>query len=133
MEKLAGVISNCEKNPRSASHEWQDSAVTQWIRQPTRWRTSCALAVLKSAGDCVKLAVTNRQESLNESEVARLLAQAQKPGEQALRLHPSTVVSLEVTPKCSIRSCIGLHKQLTSRSPMPMPMSPRLPAREIFP
>ncbi|HET7007618.1 MAG TPA: NADP-dependent malic enzyme [Candidatus Binatia bacterium] len=34
-----------------------------------------------------------------------MLAQAQRPSEQALRLHPQYRGKLEVTPKCSIRSC----------------------------
>ncbi|MBI2227691.1 MAG: NADP-dependent malic enzyme [Deltaproteobacteria bacterium] len=37
--------------------------------------------------------------------VAELLAKAQKPNEDAMRLHPLYRGKLEVTPKCSIRSC----------------------------
>jgi malate dehydrogenase (oxaloacetate-decarboxylating) len=40
-----------------------------------------------------------------KTDVAELLARAQKPGEDALRLHPSYRGKLEVTPKCPIRSC----------------------------
>mgnify|MGYP001499070320 FL=1 len=38
-------------------------------------------------------------------DVAALLAQAQRPGEEALRLHPFYHGKLEVTPKCPIHSC----------------------------
>ena len=48
------------------------------------------------------MAGTDRQES---PDVASLLAQAQKPSEDALRLHPQYRGKLEVTPKCSIESC----------------------------
>ncbi|HLN84992.1 MAG TPA: NADP-dependent malic enzyme, partial [Candidatus Limnocylindrales bacterium] len=41
----------------------------------------------------------------SKADVAELLAQAQKPGEQALRLHPLYRGKLEVTPKCAIRNC----------------------------
>ena len=41
----------------------------------------------------------------SKADVAELLAQAQKPAEQALRLHPFYRGKLEVTPKCAIRSC----------------------------
>ena len=41
----------------------------------------------------------------SKANVAELLAQAQKPGEQALRLHPFYRGKLEVTPKCAIKSC----------------------------
>ena len=37
--------------------------------------------------------------------VTELLARAQKPAEEALRLHPVYRGKLEVTPKCSIRNC----------------------------
>jgi len=40
-----------------------------------------------------------------KTDVAELLARAQKPGEDALRLHPFYRGKLEVTPKCPIRSC----------------------------
>jgi malate dehydrogenase (oxaloacetate-decarboxylating) len=43
---------------------------------------------------------------MNEKpNVAELLAKAKKPSEDALRLHPFYRGKLEVTPKCSIRSC----------------------------
>ncbi|MGE5220368.1 MAG: NAD(P)-dependent malic enzyme [Chloroflexota bacterium] len=40
----------------------------------------------------------------SKPNVAELLAQAQKPAEEALRLHPLYRGKLEVTPKCAIRS-----------------------------
>jgi malate dehydrogenase (oxaloacetate-decarboxylating) len=40
-----------------------------------------------------------------KANVAELLAKAQKPGEDAMRLHPLYRGKLEVTPKCAIRSC----------------------------
>ena len=40
-----------------------------------------------------------------EANVAELLAKAQKPNEDAMRLHPLYRGKLEVTPKCAIRSC----------------------------
>lgn len=39
------------------------------------------------------------------ANVAELLARAQKPAEEALRLHPYYRGKLEVTPKCAIESC----------------------------
>jgi malate dehydrogenase (oxaloacetate-decarboxylating) len=51
------------------------------------------------------MAGTNRQESPDKPDVASLLAQAQKPSEEALRLHPQYRGKLEVVPKCSIQSC----------------------------
>ena len=39
------------------------------------------------------------------NDVAELLARAQKPAEEALRLHPYYRGKLEVTPKCAIESC----------------------------
>jgi malate dehydrogenase (oxaloacetate-decarboxylating) len=41
----------------------------------------------------------------SKANVAELLAQAQKPAEEAMRLHPLYRGKLEVTPKCAIRSC----------------------------
>jgi malate dehydrogenase (oxaloacetate-decarboxylating) len=41
----------------------------------------------------------------SRTDVAGLLARAQKPGEEALRLHPFYRGKLEVAPKCPIRSC----------------------------
>ena len=43
--------------------------------------------------------------AMSNPNVAELLAKAQKPGEEALRLHPLYRGKLEVTPKCAIRSC----------------------------
>ena len=40
-----------------------------------------------------------------KANVVELLAKAQKPGEDAMRLHPFYRGKLEVTPKCAIRSC----------------------------
>jgi malate dehydrogenase (oxaloacetate-decarboxylating) len=40
-----------------------------------------------------------------KANVAELLAKAQKPSEDAMRLHPFYRGKLEVTPKCAIRSC----------------------------
>jgi malate dehydrogenase (oxaloacetate-decarboxylating) len=45
------------------------------------------------------------QAKNSKINVAELLAQAQKPGEQALRWHPFYRGKLEVTPKCAIKSC----------------------------
>src|SRR5512147_72034 len=44
------------------------------------------------------------RESGTESNIAELLARAQKPAEDALRLHPLYHGKLEVTPKCAIRT-----------------------------
>lgn len=44
------------------------------------------------------------RESGTESNIAELLARAQKPAEDALRLHPLYHGKLEVTPKCPINS-----------------------------
>jgi malate dehydrogenase (oxaloacetate-decarboxylating) len=41
----------------------------------------------------------------SKPNIAELLAQAQRPAEEALRLHPLYRGKLEVTPKCEIRSC----------------------------
>jgi len=46
-----------------------------------------------------------REQIKRTPDVAALLAQAQKPGEEALRLHPAYRGKLEVTPKCAIHSC----------------------------
>jgi malate dehydrogenase (oxaloacetate-decarboxylating) len=50
-------------------------------------------------------AATEKQDAKNEQNIAELLAKAQKPGEDALRLHPFYRGKLEVTPKCAIDSC----------------------------
>jgi malate dehydrogenase (oxaloacetate-decarboxylating) len=42
---------------------------------------------------------------IDKDKVAELLAKATKPSEDALRLHPFYQGKLEVTPKCSIKSC----------------------------
>jgi malate dehydrogenase (oxaloacetate-decarboxylating) len=47
----------------------------------------------------------SKPESKENSHVAELLARAQKPAEDALRLHPLYRGKLEVTPKCAIKSC----------------------------
>jgi hypothetical protein len=39
-----------------------------------------------------------------EPNIAELLARAQKPAEEALRLHPVYRGKLEVTPKCAIHN-----------------------------
>ena len=41
----------------------------------------------------------------NKPDVATLLAKAQKPSDDAMRLHPAYRGKLEVTPKCAINSC----------------------------
>ena len=41
----------------------------------------------------------------SEINVAELVAQAQRPAEQALKWHPFYRGKLEVTPKCAIKSC----------------------------
>jgi malate dehydrogenase (oxaloacetate-decarboxylating) len=46
-----------------------------------------------------------RERTKRTADVAALLAQAQKPGEEALRLHSAYRGKLEVTPKCAIKSC----------------------------
>ena len=46
-----------------------------------------------------------RERTKRTPDVAALLAQAQKPAEEALRLHPVYRGKLEVTPKCPIHSC----------------------------
>ncbi len=51
------------------------------------------------------MTVADQQESLDKPDVAALLARAQKPSEDAMRLHPAYRGKLEVTPKCSINSC----------------------------
>ena len=43
-------------------------------------------------------------EAKTETNIAELLARAQKPAEEALRLHPVYRGKLEVTPKCAIRT-----------------------------
>lgn len=48
-------------------------------------------------------AVAQRLKS--ERELAELLSKAEKPNEDALRLHPFYRGKLEVTPKCAIHSC----------------------------
>ncbi len=53
----------------------------------------------------MQMALTDRSESRQNPDVARLLALAQKPGEEALRLHPQYRGKLEVTLKCSMQSC----------------------------
>lgn len=40
-----------------------------------------------------------------KANVAELLAKAQRPSEEAMRLHPIYRGKLEVTPKCAIQSC----------------------------
>jgi malate dehydrogenase (oxaloacetate-decarboxylating) len=46
----------------------------------------------------------SKSETKQNPDVAELLAQAQKPGEAAMRLHPVYRGKLEVTPKCPIKS-----------------------------
>jgi len=50
------------------------------------------------------MALTNRQELLANPDLARLLAQARKPGEDAPRLQPQYRGKLAVTLQRSIRS-----------------------------
>ena len=46
----------------------------------------------------------DKNRRINQTSLS-LLAQAQKPSEEALRLHPQYRGKLEVVPKCSIQSC----------------------------
>ena len=43
-----------------------------------------------------------------QPNIEELLAKAQQPGADALRLHPFYRGKLEVTPKCQIRNLQGL-------------------------
>jgi malic enzyme len=45
------------------------------------------------------------KENNRNANVAELLVKAQKPNEDAMRLHALYRGRLEVTPKCAIRSC----------------------------
>lgn len=51
------------------------------------------------------MTAARQPNAMNPAAVEALLARAQKPSEDAMRLHPAYRGKLAVTPKCSINSC----------------------------
>jgi malate dehydrogenase (oxaloacetate-decarboxylating) len=99
----------CGKIPREPSQFWKINGLlicqTSHLFCFAPWLSSCGIHDWQRDRVPEKWLSQNNKLMKEKPNITDLLAKANKPGADALRLHPVYGGKLEVTPKCQIRDC----------------------------